>query len=183
LLNCAGPHDPGVEGGGGEASCRGVRESCCGGAAAACASLSVELTVDLILWITQADNQRLRRQLHEMETFLNDYGLVWVGDEGQVPNPDIAFADRVQTRTAELVVGDRVPCGPKRVAAAHCGAQCHGRYGFTVLLHLINAGFSLGACAVFLCYNVEADAAKLVAKHGAVYQLKVSSSILCVWLF
>ena len=34
----------------------------------------------------QAENQRVRAQVAEMESFLNDYGLVWVGSQADAPD-------------------------------------------------------------------------------------------------
>ncbi|KAG5178642.1 hypothetical protein JKP88DRAFT_158683, partial [Tribonema minus] len=45
------------------------------------------------LLAAERENQRLRRQVEEMETFLNDYGLKWVGTSsgggGDAPPPPI----------------------------------------------------------------------------------------------
>ena len=46
----------------------------------------------------ESKNRRLRNQVHEMESFLKDYGLVWVGrnhggnDHAHAPKPNIDFA-------------------------------------------------------------------------------------------
>ena len=46
----------------------------------------------------ESKNQRLRNQVHEMESFLKDYGLIWVGrneganDHADALKPEIDFA-------------------------------------------------------------------------------------------
>lgn len=43
----------------------------------------------------RAENQTLRQQIHEMETFLADYGLVWVGTQSTAQEPAAAAAAAV----------------------------------------------------------------------------------------
>lgn len=58
-----------------------------------------------ILGLEQSNTQ-LRRQVHEMESFLQDYGLVWVGQEQQQPG-----ADAVAREETAASIGARIDFG------------------------------------------------------------------------
>lgn len=78
-----------------------------------CSSKDKVAAVDKIVDL-ESKNSRLRKQVHEMENFLKDYGLVWVGRElGQqieAPTPEVDF-DLFFLRLKELndLAGDGKP--------------------------------------------------------------------------
>merc|ERR1711892_321841 len=54
------------------------------------------------------ENEQLRRQIHEMETFLADYGLIWVGGD-EDDNDDNVVASTVRSKFGQLTRRQKTP--------------------------------------------------------------------------